>query len=131
MARQTVTKVALTYTGDADIVPNFEAAHADGHQFLNDGSDSGKNIILWIKNADAAQTIVTFDIPTLLENRYTVTDHTLTVAAGDEAAITGFTPTTYNQNGDTGSANDGEAGYVFFDFSNQTSITFCVVELPT
>jgi len=107
----TLTKYIVDIDGGK---PSFVAAAVDGDDFVNSGND-----FLIVKNGGGSSINVTIDSVTFCSYGF---DHNLTiaVAAGEESWIGSFPKARFND----------ENGKVNVSYSDVTSVTVAVVELP-
>lgn len=111
MARGVIT---VATTGRSGLIPTYIAADsANGHLFLN----PNENVLLHVKNANAGAVVVTIPTPGTIDG-LSVTDRTVSVAAGTEVFIGPFNNTHY-----------GNSDGVYIDFDIDASITFTAFNL--
>lgn len=109
MARQEITVQDLDRAASLDAA--YDAGHADGHSFVNDGRQ-----IVHVKNGSGAPVDVTIPTPAL-SSGLAIADLVVTVAATDEAFIGKLPPALFNQS----------TGVVHIDLSLETSVTLAVI----
>lgn len=108
MARSALVPQAVV---DEGLQPVYTAADALGSTIPGDG-----DVILHVINADASPTTVTITTGgTLLGEA--VADKAVVIPAGEDRLIGRFPASLYNQ------ASGDDAGLVYIDYSNVTSVT--------
>jgi hypothetical protein len=119
MAR-TVLAVQQSLVGG--LATAFTAATADGHGFSN---PDGKTALV-VKNASGVSTTVTIPTPATV-NGLTISDLSVTVAAGVEKIIGGFPKGLFNNDDTEGDTGLSEA--VFVNATPTTSVTYAAIRI--
>lgn len=108
MARTALTVTPITRTGTA---ATLTAANVDGHSVAN----NGRSIYIEVNNGGAGAITVTVQTPQQV-NGLAVAELAVTLNAGERKKIGPFPKATFDQSG-------ADAGKVFVDFSDVTSVT--------
>lgn len=112
-ARTALTIQVLGITTNGwNLTDNMTAAIADGHKFVNSG-----DIFFVIVNGAAGALVVTFQTPATVAGGVTITEHTVTVAAGKTHIVGNFNKSIFNQSD----------GMVYVDTDVQADMSYAAV----
>ena len=113
-ARTTLTVVDIAITSNGlNLTDGTTAAIADGHKFANSG-----DVFFAIVNGSAGAVVVTFQTPATVAGGVTITEQTVTVAAGKTHLVGNFNKSVFNQSD----------GMVYVDTDTQTDISYAAVK---